>query len=347
MTHSDTFVGSSLLAGKTMSLLDDQRIRKIPQNYTIWYEYLNGDNPDLNNSVNDLLKKTGKFTDGVSKEIYAKFFSHEKENETIRQTSKLVQQSIDGLRGNIDGATDGFSCYEDQLSRFAANANKLGGRELADSVSDMLAATSKISTDANVLKASLDLAGMKISELQTKLEAVEKESLTDELTGISNRKFFNSHILSLSQATMEKDIPYCLIMADIDHFKKFNDDHGHQFGDEVLKFVAKTLESCLPEGGVVARYGGEEFAVLLPDIKLENVNAVCEQMRKKICSKTLMKRQSGEEVGNITMSFGIAISRQGDDADKLIERADSALYLAKNEGRNRIKLSAAPLAAAG
>lgn len=346
MGKIDTFDSISVLAGKTIELLKDQRIRQIPQNFTIWFEYLNGCNPDMNNVVNNMIQTHGKFTDTIGKEIYSKFFTYEKESEAIRKTNKLVQKSITGLKGDIDGATNGFTDYEEKLSSFAITANHIGGKELQDTVSDILDATSRVSEEANVLKSSLDNASQKIADLQQKLEVVEKESLTDELTGISNRKSFNERIEQIELEARKNGKNFCLIMMDIDHFKSFNDNHGHQFGDEVLKFVAKTIENCTPKSALAARYGGEEFSVLLPSCTAKKALILAENMRQKISSKILFKRNSGEEVGNITMSFGIAEFNIKESVESCIERADAALYNAKRNGRNRAEVSTMQIASA-
>jgi diguanylate cyclase len=127
-------------------------------------------------------------------------------------------------------------------------------------------------------------------------------------------------------------------MLDIDHFKKFNDHYGHQVGDEVLWIVESHLKENLKDKDFPSRYGGEEFIVLLLNTKLDKANIVAEQIRENISKKGLKIKKTEQSLGNITVSVGVSEFREGDTAASGVERADSALYLAKDSGRNNVKL---------
>ena len=127
-----------------------------------------------------------------------------------------------------------------------------------------------------------------------------------------------------------------LLMVDIDFFKKFNDEHGHQIGDEVIKLVARVLQSSIKGQDVAARYGGEEFSIILPDTSIQNAVSVGEHIRKSMASRKIVRRNSGKTFGNITLSIGAAQYEPGEAMSALIERADAALYQAKEGGRNRV-----------
>ncbi|NNK85112.1 MAG: GGDEF domain-containing protein, partial [Desulfobacterales bacterium] len=123
----------------------------------------------------------------------------------------------------------------------------------------------------------------------------------------------------------------------IDYFKKFNDQYGHQVGDEVLRIFGEQLKENLKGKDFPARYGGEEFVILLPNTKLDNANVVAEQIRENISNKELKIKETGKKLDSITISVGVSEIRQGDTAISAVERADAALYLAKNSGRNNVK----------
>ena len=125
------------------------------------------------------------------------------------------------------------------------------------------------------------------------------------------------------------------MIIDIDHFKNFNDQYGHQTGDQILRLVSQALRRNLKGRDLAARYGGEEFAIILQGANGDDAFTVAEQIRSSIAAKELIKRSSGERLGSLTISTGIAEIAPGDDCKKLIERADQALYQAKNNGRNR------------
>jgi diguanylate cyclase len=127
-----------------------------------------------------------------------------------------------------------------------------------------------------------------------------------------------------------------LMLTDIDHFKTFNDNFGHLTGDQVLRLVAMSVKHNVKGEDTTARYGGEEFAVILPNTILRAAVTVAEHIRRAVMAKELMKRSTGEHLGRMTISIGVATLRKGDTGQSLIERADTCLYAAKRHGRNRV-----------
>ncbi len=137
-------------------------------------------------------------------------------------------------------------------------------------------------------------------------------------------------------ASERDSTPLSLILCDVDHFKKFNDTWGHHIGDQVLKFVASVLEKNTKGKDSVARYGGEEFAIALPNTGIDNAEKLAEQIRIEISRRKLVSKTTNEDLGSITMSFGVAEFYPGATADGLLQDADSALYRAKTAGRNMV-----------
>jgi len=181
-----------------------------------------------------------------------------------------------------------------------------------------------------------------INELQENLEAVRTESLTDPLTQLANRKFFDTTLEKAIAETFERNEPLSLMLTDIDHFKAFNDNFGHLTGDQVLRLVAMAVRHNVKGKDTAARYGGEEFAVILPNTVLRAAVTVAEHIRRAVMAKELMKRSTGEHLGRITISIGVATVRAGDTGQSLIERADTCMYAAKRHGRNRVMCEADP-----
>jgi diguanylate cyclase len=127
-----------------------------------------------------------------------------------------------------------------------------------------------------------------------------------------------------------------LLLCDIDHFKAFNDNWGHQTGDQVLRLVASCLSESVKGRDTAARYGGEEFAVLLRGTGLEDATLVAEQIRETVENKKLVKKSTGDVLGSITISIGVAEFGADEAADSVIRRADACLYGAKQHGRNLV-----------
>ena len=146
-----------------------------------------------------------------------------------------------------------------------------------------------------------------INQLQENLETVRTESLTDPLTQLANRKFFDS-LAEATNADSSKE-RLSLLMADIDHFKKFNDSFGHLTGDQVLRLVAMAVKQNVKGQDTAARYGGEEFAIVLPNTVLRSAITVADHIRRAVMTKELMKRSTGEHLGRVTLSVGVASLR--------------------------------------
>ncbi|MEC7028274.1 MAG: GGDEF domain-containing protein, partial [Pseudomonadota bacterium] len=159
---------------------------------------------------------------------------------------------------------------------------------------------------------------------------------------LDNRKAFDSEIDRVASDTKHRGAAFSLLMVDIDHFKGFNDNFGHQIGDQVLRLVARTLTDGVKGRDMAARYGGEEFAIILPDTPLHAAAIVGESLRKAIAGKEVVNRNTGEKLSRITISVGAAEFTVEEDITDLIERADAALYTAKHNGRNQVAAAPTP-----
>jgi len=166
-------------------------------------------------------------------------------------------------------------------------------------------------------------------------------AITDELTGLHNRRFMSHHLDSLIESSKHLNKPLTLAIMDIDLFKSVNDTHGHDIGDEVLKEVGRRVTANVRESDLACRYGGEEFVVILPDTSLAISSSIAERLRRNLETTPIEISREPGKLG-ITMSIGIAAFTGGDDkATDLLHRADQALYHAKHTGRNRVVADAA------
>ncbi|CAO3400004.1 Putative diguanylate cyclase (GGDEF domain) [Azospirillum palustre] len=142
------------------------------------------------------------------------------------------------------------------------------------------------------------------------------------------------------EASVRDEQPLSLLMVDIDHFKSFNDTHGHLVGDHVLKLVARMLTECIKGRDTATRYGGEEFAIILPRTSLENATRLAEQVRVFVGGRQIVNKARNANYGTVALSVGVAQFRPGEPALTLVRRADQALYAAKRSGRNRVTAEA-------
>ena len=171
----------------------------------------------------------------------------------------------------------------------------------------------------------------KLREQAQEIQTHAAEARTDALTLLANRRAFDDELTRRFAEFRRHGRVFSLVMADVDHFKKFNDAHGHQVGDEVLRDVARLLRRTMREMDLVSRYGGEEFAIVLPGANLDEACKAAARACEGIGESHF--RHDGKEL-RVTASFGIAEVQGNDDAAKLLARADKALYAAKDGGRN-------------
>jgi diguanylate cyclase len=227
--------------------------------------------------------------------------------------------------------------YDHSLSGATEMLSAAKNRDQVKAVIEQLVTSTREMRDTNkALEDRLSMSKQEISNLQQSLEAIRVETLTDPLTTLGNRKYFDRAIAAAVQSAAACAEPLSLLMLDIDHFKSFNDNYGHLTGDQVLRLVAMSLKQTIKGQDIAARYGGEEFAVVLPATALRQAITVADNIRRAVMSKELKKKSTGEILGRVTISIGVSVLRPGDDPDTLIERADACLYAAKRNGRNRV-----------
>ena len=207
---------------------------------------------------------------------------------------------------------------------------------LLATVRALAAATLEMRQDGLKLKSRLDRALCEVAELQQGLQTIRMESRVDALTEVGNRKHFDETMSEAMRLALESDKPLALLMIDIDHFKSVNDTYGHATGDQVLRLVAATLKQNIKGRDIAARYGGEEFAIVLPNTALQQAIGLADQLRRTVMARELKKKSTGEVIGRITISVGVAALLGYDTVESLIERADGYLYAAKRGGRNRV-----------
>jgi len=308
-----------------------------PRNFEIWYHYATGYNQPLNQAINEALAKKGGLGEADLDQIYDTYIAVSRLGERIDTVNARVLGEIRHVVATIDAATGSATSYSKRLNMASEKLAHANDDEALRAVIEHLVQGAKeMETDNKKLESRLTASRQEIEQLQQNLEEVRIESLTDPLTTLANRKFFDTALANGIADAQEKNEPLALLMADIDHFKSFNDKYGHLIGDQVLRLVALSMKQNVKGLDIAARYGGEEFVIALPNTSLQSAITVADHIRRAVMTKELMKRSSGERLGRVTISIGAAVLRPGDTPQLLIERADSCLYAAKRHGRNRV-----------
>jgi len=322
-----------------LSLMSKHEAALNPITYAVWYEYASGVNRALNQDI-DLVSRSGqKLDDDATRRLYQAHIA-----ELDEETVAWLNDEFHRLLAEVS----------ESAARTGSDANRFGARleqwgreiradaplpEIHERVQDVLRDTRQLQASVSTLKERLDASQGEIEKLKQELTRVREEAMIDGLTGLLNRRAFDERIEAALQQLPDRSPGLCLVMIDIDHFKRINDTFGHVFGDRVLRTIGQLLKATVKGQDTVARYGGEEFAVLLPETPLTGARIVAERVRESVAGSRIRRLNSEETIGSITISIGVARYRPGDSPASFIERADSALYLSKANGRNRLTLA--------
>jgi len=326
-------------AERALELMREHKVPATPRNYAVWYSYVNEKYPDLKKTLDVLLSNKQNFTSQKNDEVYDKYFTHSDEGIALQETSKKIEVQVGRVLEMMGDASGGVESFGKTLTEgLGAITDSEGLDSIRMAVQSLALETQRMQESNSQLKSKLQESSQEIASLRQNLEDVQREAMTDALTGIANRKMFDATLRQRAMEAMEDGAPLCLALTDIDFFKKFNDTYGHQTGDQVLKLVGRILQGNVKGNDLAARYGGEEFALVLPNTKLNDARTLCEQVRAAVSSKRIRNRTTGEEMGNITLSIGVAEFRPGEPLSDLIQRSDEGLYFAKGNGRNQTVL---------
>lgn len=332
----DDFAKASENLRLALSLLSKYKIPPSPLNFRIGYDYVAGRDEELRIAFDEIVENPEGLTNGKLRELYQRYVvQDEKSLEILRQDLRHV---IVNVRGELERSDGNLSNYAKTLDSFSELLDlptppermTFEVRKVADDTRTMEYANNRLESNMMNIMAEIE-------RMRRELDQVKEEVLTDALTGISNRKAFDASLQHIIEGVRETRTAFSILIADIDHFKRFNDNYGHLVGDKVLRFVAATLKRCLKGKDTAARYGGEEFAVILPETPISGAEVIAEQIRVAVSSGVLKDRTNDQDYGRITISIGIAQYRHNELPNDLIRRADHALYLAKNRGRNRLE----------
>ncbi len=304
-----------------------------PKNYTTWYCYVSGENKELQKAIDSIIEKKEPFSRETNEMLYQCFFVEQYENTLDEIRKKLQEILLFTLKelAEISGETEIFESSAvkcvDKLSE------DMPVKEIRKVLDEVIAATKRMRRSGESTQQRLKETTEDMHILQKEFEQAKTELLVDFLTGILNRKGFYE---TLEKSVSETTGHLSLLIVDLDHFKKFNDTHGHIVGDKILRIMAKNMQKSVRGSDFTARIGGEEFAVILPKTPLLGATTVAETLRASFSQLKLEKKAKSESLGTITVSIGVAQYRPGESLENLINRADKALYFAKNAGRNRV-----------
>ena len=326
-----------MFAARAWAEMEERGILPAPYNFEVWYIYVSGSNPALSEQLTALLQAGVTPTTEQLNAIHAGCVAQEIDVDAITDGSEQLDQAAQAMVEHVAGNQAALRSYGDTLSGMAARLDQDCSVDgLVRAVTMLTGETARASERNRALEQQLSSSATRIAKLRQELAEAKQDATTDGLTGLYNRKAFDSRLRrAMARAKAEQD-PLALVLLDIDHFKRFNDTYGHRTGDLVLRLVGRVVADNVKGRDTASRYGGEEFAVILTGADVRAGAVVAGQMRAVLDGKRLVTKGAQQNYGSVTISAGVAQYRPGDTAATLIERADAALYAAKHLGRNQV-----------
>lgn len=327
---------SAELLRQVLALMGQHDAAFNPVSFAVWYEFAAGMNARLAQAIKQSIQTEPRLGDETLVRLYQEYVA-QVDQEAIQRISGELQRMMTGIARSASRTGDQAGAFGEQLTELSAALNANDPSAMTPFVLEALAGTAQMKSSAQELAQQVEASRQEIERLQTDLIRARDEAVLDPLTRVLNRKGFDQQLASLLGQPPGSDRSHCLIMLDIDHFKKVNDTHGHVMGDRVIQALGEVLRSCVSDKAhSVARYGGEEFAILLPHSTLDFSVKLADMVRERTKAMKIRDRRTQEVVLTVSISAGVAAMRFGDDAQGLIERADAALYKSKQTGRDRV-----------
>jgi diguanylate cyclase len=308
-----------------------------PTHYAVWYEYLAALNLPLKSAMEERLAQPEPMCSADVVELYRRHLA-----TRDAEYAERMQQRLHAVLRHLGQVADSAGHEAEDFSHSLAAAvdrltDELDAEGLGELIRDLAVHTASVRASAEEMRVQIAASTREIADLKEQLEQIQTEALTDPLTRLRNRRGFERASARLLDGRPTALAGCSVLMADIDHFKRINDTYRHLLGDQVLKGVAHILGEVLKRTDLAARFGGEEFAILLPDTALGDALHVAERIRLAVSRARIQRSGQSEYIDQITISLGAACAVSGENLEQLVERADRALYRAKQSGRNRVE----------
>ncbi len=338
--NEHTLEESAQILRQVIGFFSKWKLNPTPLGYYVIYEYMSGQDSQLCEFITDQCEKES--LDNVAvKQAYKDYLQNADEEqlgEYRQEMSNLMVRMISQIR-TAQGDTRKFY---NELKKTDHQLRSESNSDLTSMVKQLLDASREVRSSNEALIASLHKSQEEAENLRKELVRVREEATLDMLTGLLNRRTLEVKAIELMGQPTDHGKTHALLMLDIDHFKNFNDTFGHLVGDEVIKRVSKNIRNHVKGIDIAGRYGGEEFTVLLANIPPEGAVSVAELIRTTTEKLRLRIKNSKQSIPPITISCGVSYLKKGDKLTCLVSRADSALYEAKESGRNRVVVETPP-----
>jgi len=320
----------------TLDLLRKHELPPNLINISICYEYVTGSSKQLQAAFDETFAQPKEYSPEIAEALFKNFIwddekrTHEQLNSVLNKHFADALFSVNKVHCDASSSSKSIESQSQQLDA------DLSQPKIKHIVNNIVSETDRLVNISQMFESELEQQKNELETLKAELKQTRELAETDPLTKLKNRRSFEKLMFEYCSNYKLNDEPICLLMLDIDFFKKINDKYGHPVGDKVICFVAKILIQNLKGKDLAARIGGEEYAALLPGTKLNNAMLLAENLRKIIEKSRLTISKTQEKLDQFTISIGVTTHKPGETIEAFMTRADRALYSSKNTGRNRV-----------
>ncbi len=330
MSNTDPFA----IAKQALQMVGRFSTPPTPEVYEVWYRYVEGADQVVGDELQFAVNEANSVSAELLQSIYDQCFA--KRDDSVMGFSGSLSDELKNIQSLVSEQRDAGASLSSSIGR----AGDILSDELSSSdqviacVSSLAAETARVQAKLDEVSEKLAASQEQVDRLQQDLATSQKGMMTDHLTGVGNRRYFDTQVRNALRDPAEVETATFLAIIDMDRFKQINDSFGHEAGDQIIRFVAKTLFDMWPDISL-SRLGGDEFAVMLRCRNRDDAIDFCEQIRNHFSHQDFVLELNQQAIGKLSFSIGVAKLRPGDDPSSWFTRADSLLYQAKELGRDR------------
>lgn len=330
-TEADDTTAFSL-AKEALAMVGRFQTPPNPKVYEVWYRYVEGKNEAIREQLAHAVEESGEVETEFLEQLHDQFCVVNSD-VTDRLGAELSNQMA-AFRSLINKQIDAGEEFSSSIhtANDTLEARPESPEDIETCITQLLQSNQSMESQLQSTQKRLNESQSQVEGLRKDLDDSQEKIMTDPLTGVGNRRFFDTMMTRSVGGTPESSSTF-LVLVDLDEFKEINDNFGHSVGDDVLKFVSSEIQRIRADASI-ARYGGDEFAVFLTVEEAQQATDFANEIRRVCATNRLKHSSTGASLGRIGVSIGVARLRQDDDRESWFDRADKLLYRAKESGRN-------------
>lgn len=320
-------------AQKTIAFLSEHHIVPEPKCYEVVFQYISAENPEIVRAFSNATDKEQTINQDFILRLYNNVLSYETLARTVDSVSTLLSDQLTEVTGSVSGADSELSVFSDLLTGVSNDLDN--GVPFDPELTVRLSgAVHKMNDRIKDLETNLEASNSEIQKLQGYLETVRQEANIDPLTGLFTRKRYEQFISQAVRSCIETEEDLCIVQLEVDNYEAFRQKWGQSTSEQILRYLGVALKENTKGRDMAARHTATSFALILPRTQLEGAKTVCEHIRNTVERKRIVKKSTGEFLGRVTISIGIATYKKGDSIGFFNMRCERSLMAARLNGRN-------------